>query len=51
MTRMIIVAVLAVIGLVIGLTPNPDDTEIQSLEAITGHAFNIMLVYWIQLAC
>jgi hypothetical protein len=38
---MSIVAVLTVIGLVIGLTPNPDDTEIKSLEAITGHTFNL----------
>ena len=41
MTGMSIVAVLTVIGLVIGLTPNLEDTEIKSLEAITGHAFNL----------
>jgi hypothetical protein len=41
MTGMSIVAVLTVIGLVIGLTPNPNNTEIESQEAITGHAFNL----------
>jgi hypothetical protein len=41
MTGMSIVAVLTVIGLVIGLTPNHDDTEIKSLETITGHTFNL----------
>jgi hypothetical protein len=41
MTGMSIVAVLTVIGLVIGLTPNPDNTEIKSLDAITGYTFNV----------